>query len=132
MELKLACNLQCRLPFYNEMYSGCLLLHAGFSATINICQYIGPLRVIFDFQQIHSVLIRCKKVQKRMKSRAKIVNTAFALKYATPCKLVCKCDIYYLCLRFPPLLHFLAPYLPRENLCNLILRRKTKLQDKRE
>ena len=41
-----------------------------------------------------------------MKSRAKIVNTAFALIYATPCKLVCKCDIYYFCLWFPPLLHW--------------------------
>ena len=39
MELKLGCNLQCRLPFKNEMCSGCLLLHAGFSAKINICQY---------------------------------------------------------------------------------------------
>ena len=37
----------------------------------------APLREIFDFQQIYSVLIRCKKkVQKRMKSRAKIINTA--------------------------------------------------------
>ena len=54
----------------------------------------APLREIFDFQQIYSVLIRCKKkVQKRMKSRAKIINTAFALKYANPCRLVCKCDI---------------------------------------
>ena len=45
-----------------------------------------PLREIFDFQQIYSVLIgyKKKKIQKRMKSRAKIVNTAFALNYATP------------------------------------------------
>ena len=59
-----------------------------------------PLREIFDFQQIYSVLIgyKKKKIQKRMKSRAKIINTAFALKYATPCKLVCKCDIDHPCL----------------------------------
>ena len=71
MELKLGCNLQCRLPFNNEMYSGCLLLHAGFSAKINICQYIGPLREIFDFQQIHSVLIRCKKSAKEDEIKGK-------------------------------------------------------------
>ena len=70
---------------------------------------------------------KVQKVQKRMKSRAKIlVNTAFSLKYATPCKLVCKCNIYHLCLWFPPLLYFffffLHYYLPRANLCNLILR----------
>ena len=25
-----------------------------------------------------------------------MVNTVFALKFTTPCKLVCKCDIYHL------------------------------------
>ena len=32
MELKLDCKLQSRLHFNNEMYSGCSLLHVGFSA----------------------------------------------------------------------------------------------------
>ena len=31
-----------------------------------------------------------------------MVNTAFALEFTTPCKLVCKCGIYHLCISFPP------------------------------
>ena len=81
MELKLGCNLQCRLPFYNEMYSGCLLLHAGFSAQdkhvpvkdkhMPVYWERAPLREIFDFQQIHSVLIRYKKSAKEDEIKGK-------------------------------------------------------------
>ena len=74
MELKLGCNLQCRLPFNNEMYSGCLLLHAGFSAQdkhMSVYWERAPLREIFDFQQIHSVLIRCKKSAKEDEIKGK-------------------------------------------------------------
>ena len=35
---------------------------------------------------------------KAVKSRANMVNTAFAHEFTTPCKLVCKCGIYHLCL----------------------------------
>ena len=38
-----------------------------------------------------------------------MVNTAFALKFTTPCKLASKCGIYHLCFWFPPTLHFFAP-----------------------
>ena len=34
-------------------------------------------------------------VQTKVKSRAKMANTAFAHKFTTPCKLVCKCGIYH-------------------------------------
>ena len=46
-----------------------------------------------------------------------MVNTVFALKFTTPCKLASKCGIYHLCFWFPPSLHFFAPYLHRVNLC---------------
>ena len=42
---------------------------------------------------------RCKTT---VKSRTKMVNTAFALESTTSCKLVCNCGIYHLCLWFPP------------------------------
>ena len=45
-----------------------------------------------------------------------MVNTAFALKFTTPCKLASKCGIYHLCFWFPPSLHFFTPYLHRVNL----------------
>ena len=34
-----------------------------------------------------------------------MVNTAFALKFTTPCKLASKCGIYHLCFWFTPSLH---------------------------
>ena len=46
-----------------------------------------------------------------------MVNTAFALKFTTPCKQVSKCGIYHLCFRFTPSLHFFTSYLRRVNLC---------------
>ena len=46
-----------------------------------------------------------------------MVNTAFALKFTTPCKQASKCDIYHLCFWFTPSLHFFASYLHRVNLC---------------
>ena len=46
-----------------------------------------------------------------------MVNTAFALKFITPCKQASKCDIYHLCFWFTPSLHFFASYLHRVNLC---------------
>ena len=44
-----------------------------------------------------------------------MVNTAFALKFTTPCKQVSKCGIYHLCFRFTPSLHFFASYLHLKN-----------------
>ena len=41
-----------------------------------------------------------KKVQTTIKSRAKIVNTAFALEFTAPCQLGCKCGNYHLCIDF--------------------------------
>ena len=43
---------------------------------------------------MYSVQICYKKVQATFKSRAKKVNTAFALEFTTPFK----CGIYHLCL----------------------------------
>ena len=39
----------------------------------------------FDLHQINSVQIWCKKVQTKLKSKAKMVNAAFAYKFTTPC-----------------------------------------------
>ena len=61
----------------------------------------APLReiYIFDFQQIYSVIIGCKKSATEDEINGKDNKYFhFALKYATPCKLVCKCDIYHPCL----------------------------------
>ena len=44
------------------------------------------------------VQIWCKKVQTKVKSRAKMVNTAFDHEFTTPYKPVYKCGIYHLCL----------------------------------
>ena len=53
------------------------------------------------YTQICSVQIWCKKVQTRRKSKAKIVNIAFAYRFTRGCKFVGKCGIYHLCLWFP-------------------------------
>ena len=53
----------------------------------------------------------CKKVQTRGKSKAKVVNTAFACQFTWGCKFGGKCDIYHLCLLFNLSLHFFAPNL---------------------
>ena len=50
------------------------------------------------YTQICSVQIWCKKVQTRRKSKAKIVNIAFAYRFTRGCKFVGKCGIYHLCL----------------------------------
>ena len=76
-----------------------------------------PNQTPHNQHQINSVQIWCKKLQIKVKSKAKMVNTAFAYKFTTPCKPVCKCSIYHLWLWFPPRLHFFAPYLHRANLC---------------
>ena len=41
----------------------------------------APLREIFDFQQIYSVLIGCKKVQKRRKLKTKVANVEFTYQF---------------------------------------------------
>ena len=71
-----------------------------------IRQRSSPLHEKFDFHQIYSVQIWCKKVRSKVKSRPEMVNTAFANEFTTPCKGVCQCLICHLCLRFPPRLHF--------------------------
>ena len=63
------------------------------------------------FTQIYSVQIWCKKVQTRRKSKAKMVNTAFACKFTWGCKLESKCGIYHLCPLFILSLHIFAPNL---------------------
>ena len=45
-----------------------------------------------------------------------MVNTAFAHKFTTPCKLVCKCGIYHT-FNFLLVYTFFTPYLLRANLC---------------
>ena len=37
--------------------------------------------------------------------------------FTSPCKLVRRCGVYHLCLRFPPTLNFFAPYFSGVNLC---------------
>ena len=59
------------------------------------------------FTPFCTVEIWCKKLQMRRKSKAKMVNTAFAYQSICGCKFVGKCGIYQLCL----CLHFFAPYL---------------------
>ena len=49
-----------------------------------------------------------------------MVNSAFALKFRTPCKQVSKCGIYHLYFWFTPSLYFFASYLDRVNLCKSI------------
>ena len=71
----------------------------------------------FDLHQINSVQIWCKKVQTKVKSKAKMVNTAFTYKFTTPCKPVCKCGIYHLCLWFPPRWHYFLHHICREQIC---------------
>ena len=46
-----------------------------------------------------------------------MVNTAFALKFTTPCKLASKCGIYHFCFWFTPSLHFFTLYFYLVNLC---------------
>ena len=58
-------------------------------------------------------LLSADLVQKKLtkvKEKAKMINTTFALKFTTPCKLASKCGVYHICFRFPPSLHFFAPY----------------------
>ena len=68
------------------------------------------------FTQIYSVQIWCKKVQTRRKSKAKMVNTAFACKFTWGSKFESKCGIYHLCPLFNLSLHFIAPNLHWVNL----------------
>ena len=68
------------------------------------------------FTQIYSVQIWCKKLQTRSKSKAKMVNTAFAFLFTWGCKFESKCGIYHLCLIFNLSLHFFAPNLHWVNL----------------
>ena len=58
-----------------------------------------------------------KKCKVRSKSKAKIVNTAFACQFTWGCKFEGKCGIYHLCHLFNLSLHFFAPNLHRVNLC---------------
>ena len=50
-------------------------------------------------------------MQTRGKSKAKMVNTAFACQFTWGCKFEGKCGIYHLCLLFNLSLHFFAPNL---------------------
>ena len=43
---------------------------------------------------MYLVQVWCKKVQ----TKAKLVNTAFAYEFTTTYRLVCECGIYHLCL----------------------------------
>ena len=69
---------------------------------------------------IYTKFTKCKfcakKCKLRLKKRTKMVNTAFALKFTTPCKLSSKCGIYHLCFWSPPCLLLFATYLHRVNL----------------
>ena len=78
------------LKFYSLLKSDFSFLHLSKST--------GRALHKFDFHQIYAVQIWCKKVQTTVKSRAKIVNTAFTLEFTTPCKLVWRWGIYHLCL----------------------------------
>ena len=70
-----------------------------------------------DLHQIYSVQIWiwCKTLQAKVKSTAKMANTAFSHKFTTPCKL--KQMRHLPRRRFPPRFPFFAPNLPRANLC---------------
>ena len=68
------------------------------------------------FTQIYSLQIWSKKVQTRSKSKAKMVNTAFARQFTWGCNFEGKCGIYHLCLLFNLSLHFFAPILHWVNL----------------
>ena len=63
-----------------------------------------------------------KKMHTTVKSRAKIVNTAFALEFTPPCKLPCKCGIYHLCFSFPTSFDFLHHICPGWIFVNPIFR----------
>ena len=63
------------------------------------------------FTQIYTVQIWCKKVQTRRKSKATMVNTAFACQFTWGCKFDSQCGIYHLCPLFNLSLHFFAPNL---------------------
>ena len=52
-----------------------------------------------------------KKCKLRSKSKAKMVNTAFACQFTWGCKFEGQCGIYHLCLMFNLSLHFFAPNL---------------------
>ena len=60
--------------------------------------------------------IWCKKVQTKVKRPKRWSISYLFTNFTTPCKPLWKCGIYYLCLWFPPRLHFFAPCLPRANL----------------
>ena len=99
------------------LYADCISgLLGTFECLLSIC-FSPRLHEKFDLHQIYSVQIWCKKVQTRVEEKAKMVNTAFALKFTTPCKLSSKCGLYHLSFFFTPSLLFFAPYLHRVNLC---------------
>ena len=52
-----------------------------------------------------------KKCKLRSKSKAKMVNTAFAWQFTWGCKFEGQCGIYHLCLMFNLSLHVFAPNL---------------------
>ena len=68
------------------------------------------------FTQIYLVQIWCKKVQTRGKSKAEMVNNAFACQFTRGCKFEGKRVIYHLCPLFNLSLHFFAPNLHWVNL----------------
>ena len=93
----------------------------------------APLHEKLHLNQIYSVQNMVQKVQTTVKLKTKIVNTTFVLKFTTPCKLVCKCDIYHLFSSSSFALF--SPHLHGANLCQSNFsqkKKKTRLQDKRE
>ena len=76
----------------------------------------APPQEKLDFHQIYSVLQSSKEDE----IKAKIVNTASALKCAIPCKLQCKYYIYHICLGL------FCTIFPEKICVNLSLRKKKK------
>ena len=66
--------------------------------------------------QIYLVQIWCKKLQTRGKSKAEMVNNAFACQFTRGCKFEGKHVIYHLCPLFNLSLHFFASNLHWVNL----------------
>ena len=66
------------------------------------------LREKLDLHKFTRCKYDAKKVQTRSKSKAKMVNTAFACLFTWGCKFEGKCGIYHLCLTFNLSLQFFA------------------------
>ena len=77
-------------------------------------KYVQQCYVKFTKNWIYTNLLGAhimQKVQTRSKSKAKMVNTAFAYLFTWGCKFEGKCGIYHLCLIFNLSLQFFVPNL---------------------